>query len=413
MSTGPTRMPVVEPPAPPAAALGRPGQESRSGSFGPAAALSFRRLLAAAAIYWLYVTVSDILYANSLRVGFGVLTPLQLFLPWDARLFQHLAMFPALVGCLWLSLRQGWQPLWRAVPLQLLLGVCFAVAAAPVLWVAQWLFSEDYVHHVSKSIDADSMFSFGSIAIWVASATSFFFAYAFGLAAINGLSWYQRYRDSELRVTALVSNWHAARLAALRMQLSPHTLFNLLNTIHAQIAWDPQLAQSMVIQLADLLRRLLNAGEREFSRLSDELQFARLYLELQMRRFPDRLNIALPDAVPALWVPSLILQPLVENAVVHGLSGHEGAVRIALETIVDGDTLILCISNTVSPARVVNPAGIGLANVRERLQVHFAKLGQLRTNLETDNRWVAEIRLPALRDAPLPRPAAAVAGDKS
>ncbi len=106
----------------------------------------------------------------------------------------------------------------------------------------------------------------------------------------------------------------------------PHTLFNLLNTIHAQIGWDPTLAQSMVIQLADLLRRLLNAGEREFSRLADELQFARLYLELQMRRFPDRLTIVLPDAaqIPALWVPSLILQPLVENAVVHGLAGHEG-----------------------------------------------------------------------------------------
>ena len=214
------------------------------------------------------------------------------------------------------------------------------------------------------------MISSGSIALWIASATSFFFAYAFGLAAINGFSWYQRYRDAELRVTALESDWHAARLAALRMQLSPHTLFNLLNTIHAQIAWDPELAQSMVIQLADLLRRLLNAGEREFSRLADELQFVRLYLELQMRRFPDRLSIALPDAagIPALWVPSLILQPLVENAVVHGLAGHEGPVLITIETAIERDTLILRISNTVSPARVVNQAGIGLSNVRERLR---------------------------------------------
>jgi two-component system LytT family sensor kinase len=79
----------------------------------------------------------------------------------------------------------------------------------------------------------------------------------------------------------------------------------------------------MVVQLADLLRRLLNAGERDFARLTDELQFVRSYLELQQRRFADRLSIVLPrpEEIPAVWVPSLILQPLVENAVVHGLAG--------------------------------------------------------------------------------------------
>ena len=322
------------------------------------------------------------------------------------RLFQHVALFPALAGCLWLSLRQGWRPAWRAVPLQVLLGATFAVAAAPALWVGEWLFSKEYMPEPSHHGDVHWMTSSGSLALWLASATIFFFAYAFGLAAINGFSWYQRYRDAELRVTALESDWHAARLAALRMQLSPHTLFNLLNTIHGQIAWDPKLAQSMVIQLADLLRRLLNAGEKEFSRLADELHFVRLYLELQMRRFPDRLSIALPDpaVIPTLWVPSLILQPLVENAVVHGLSGHEGPVLITVETTADGATVSLRITNTVSPTRVVNPAGIGLANVRERLQVHFGAQGRLQTRLESPDRWVAEVQLPVLRDSPLNPP---------
>lgn len=375
----------------------------RDPAFSRPVALSFRRLLTVAAIYWLYVTVSDILYAHSLRVGFGEVTTVQLFLPWDARLCQHLALFPALVGCLWLSLHQGWRPPWRAVPVQLLLAAGFAVAAAPALWLGELLFPLPHIDKSSHAMMSHSLTSSPSLALWLASATSFFFAYAFGLAAINGFSWYQRYRDAELRVTALESDWHGARLAALRMQLSPHTLFNLLNTIHAQIAWDPPLAQSMVIQLADLLRRLLNAGEREFSRLTDELQFARLYLELQMRRFPDRLTIALPDAAetPALWVPSLILQPLVENAVVHGLAGHEGAVLITIDASVQGDALILRITNTVSPARIINQAGIGLSNVRERLQVHFGARGQLRTDLESANRWASEVRLPALRDSPL------------
>ena len=103
---------------------------------------------------------------------------------------------------------------------------------------------------------------------------------------------YTRFRNSELQRAALEREWSAARLAALRMQLSPHTLFNLLHTIRGHIEWDPKGAQSMVVQLADLLRRLLNAGERDFSRLADELQFVRLYLELQQKRFADRLTVS-------------------------------------------------------------------------------------------------------------------------
>ncbi len=149
-----------------------------------------------AAIYWLYVTVSDILYAQSLRVGFGEVTPVTLFLPWDARLCQHLALFPALVGCLWLSLRQGWLPVWRAVPVQLLLAVAFAVAASPALWLGEYFFPLPHVYKPWHPKMPEPFFSSGSIALWLASATSFFFAYAFGLAAINGFSWYQRYRDA-------------------------------------------------------------------------------------------------------------------------------------------------------------------------------------------------------------------------
>ena len=87
------------------------------------------------------------------------------------------------------------------------------------------------------------------------------------------------------------------------MQLSPHTLFNLLHTIRGQITWDPPAAQTMVVQLGDLLRRLLTAGEREFSRLTDELQFVTLYLELQQKRFADRLTIAVPARDSACRAP--------------------------------------------------------------------------------------------------------------
>ncbi len=202
------------------------------------------------------------------------------------------------------------------------------------------------------------------LSLWLASFVNFLPTYGFGLALVTGSSLYTRFRNSELQRTALEREWSAARLAALRMQLSPHTLFNLLHTIRGHIEWDPKGAQVMVVQLADLLRRLLNAGERDFSRLADELQFVRLYLELQQKRFADRLTVVLPpssDIVDA-WVPSLILQPLVENAVVHGLAGHQGPVTVKVSVKTANDVLLLRVTNTIAPGK--------LANARRRRHRH-------------------------------------------
>jgi LytS/YehU family sensor histidine kinase len=194
----------------------------------------------------------------------------------------------------------------------------------------------------------------------------------------------------------------SAHLTALRMQLSPHTLFNLLHTIRGQIGWDPPTAESMIVQLGELLRRLLNAGEREFSRLADELRLARLYLDLQQKRFADRLTIwtADVDDLPSVWVPSLILQPLIENAVVHGLAFHQGPVEIRVEAVVQGENLLLRVINTIAPTSVAGHAGIGLRNVRERLAVQFNTRAAFTAGTSPDSVWIAEIRIPLLRDGP-------------
>jgi LytS/YehU family sensor histidine kinase len=185
------------------------------------------------------------------------------------------------------------------------------------------------------------------------------------------------------------------------MQLSPHTLFNLLHTIRGHIEWDPKAAQSMVVQLADLLRRLLNAGERDFSRLADELQFARLYLELQQRRFTDRLIVVLPNPVevPSVWVPSLILQPLIENAVVHGMSGHQGIVTVSVSVTMVNDTVLLRITNSVCADRAMGADGIGLKNVRERMAVQFEGRAGLTAGAH-GSEWISEISMPAIRESP-------------
>src|ERR1700686_4366078 len=313
---------------------------AQAGREALAAGRSFWPHLAVLTAFWIYVALSNVLYANNMQASFSTMKMERVFAPWDARLIQHLLLYPLFLLSMWRSLRTGWRPLWRAVPIQLLCALGFA--------------------------------------------------------------FYQRLRDSQLRSAALERALTQAHLAALRMQLSPHTLFNLLHTIRGQITWDPPAAQAMVVQLGDLLRRLLNAGEREFSRLSDELQFVALYLELQQKRFADRLTIAAParDDIPRAWGPSLILQPLVENAVVHGLAGHEGAVTIRVEASVGGETLTLRVLNTIAPGRGTGAAGIGLANVRERLAVQFGERATFEAGPTDDNIWKAQIHMPLLRDGP-------------
>jgi len=376
-----------------------------------AGGLSLRQFLGISCLFWAYVAVSNILYAYSMRTGMAHITNISFFAAWDARLLQHVLLLPILLVSFWASLRIQWRPPLIAVPLQLILGCVFAAMAYPAMLVSQMtLGTEDW--HDAMAMHASGNWIEPLFSLWTASFVSFLPAYGFGLALITGLALYTRFRNSELRLTALEREWSAARLAALRMQLSPHTLFNLLHTIRGYIEWDPKGAQSMVVQLADLLRRLLSAGERDFSKLNDELQFVRLYLELQQRRFADRLTVILPAAtdIPAVWVPSLILQPLVENAVVHGLSGHQGRVTVSVVARMAQNVLTLSVLNTIAPDKPIGEGGIGLKNVRERLAVQFEGRAQLSAGAIDDD-WCSEISMPAIRQSPVghARPAPALA----
>jgi LytS/YehU family sensor histidine kinase len=159
-----------------------------------------------------------------------------------------------------------------------------------------------------------------------------------------------------------------------------------------------------------LLRRLLNAGERDFSRLTDELQFVSLYLELQQRRFTERLTIHLPGAedLPVVWVPSLILQPLVENAVVHGMAGHQGPVDIHLSVQISGNILTLRLVNSIAPLKTIGEEGIGLNNVRERLSVQFGQHAGISTAIDGAE-WAVQITMPVLLDIPQTREVSRIA----
>lgn len=366
-----------------------------------ASGLSRRQFFTLVFLFWAYVALSNVLYAYGMRTGISKVSDLSLFAPWQARVLQHLLLLPLVIISYQASLKIQWRPVLIAVPLQVVLGLTFAALAYPAMIVAEYLVSDSEFHRQAAMHGHNPFDDPMVLSLWLASFVSFIPTYGFGLALVTGSSLYTRFRNLELQRSALERAWSTARLAALRMQLSPHTLFNLLHTIRGHIEWDPKSAQTMVVQLADLLRRLLNAGERDFTRLADELQFVRLYLELQQKRFADRLTVELPppeDIVDA-WVPSLILQPLVENAVVHGLAGHQGTVEVRIAVGRTDDTLVLRVGNSIAPGKTAGAEGIGLSNVRERLAVQFEGRARL-TAGPSGTKWVSEIAMPRMHAAP-------------
>src|SRR3984957_5137550 len=186
-----------------------------------------------------------------------------------ARSLQHLFLYPVLLMCVHLAMRIGWRPWPRRAPLQAILALGFALLASPLLGVSEHLLGDSM--EMTRADDRMSMPWQGphsELPLRIASATTFLLTYGFALALVSGLSLYQRFNDSELRREALERAWNEGRLAPLRMQLSPHTLCNLLHTIRGQIEWNPESAQTMIVQLGDLLRRLLAAGETEFTPLA-------------------------------------------------------------------------------------------------------------------------------------------------
>jgi two-component system, LytTR family, sensor kinase len=185
--------------------------------------------------------------------------------------------------------------------------------------------------------------------------------------------YYQRYLASELRLARVERSFSEARLNALRMQLDPHFLFNALNTISAQVERDPRLARTMIEHLGDLLRLSLDARDRQEIPLAEELAFLEHYVAIQKIRFAENLRIEIqvaPEVKYAL-VPGLIVQPLVENAIRHGISrrGSGGTVTVTAERG-DNHLEIRVADNGVGLApgwTLESCLGTGLSVTRERI----------------------------------------------
>jgi len=192
-------------------------------------------------------------------------------------------------------------------------------------------------------------------------------------------SFYRELREKDALEERLRTLATQAELRALKAQINPHFLFNSLNTIASLIASDPVQAEKSVEQLASVFRYALSSSEREFVTLGEELGFVKAYLEIEKARFGDRLVISRsvsPDLLDTP-IPSLVLQPLVENSVKHG-RGEDGTTRLSIGAVADDTTVRIEIrdegAGMPEPVKAgLRTDGTGLRNVGDRLRMIYGE----------------------------------------
>jgi two-component sensor histidine kinase len=199
--------------------------------------------------------------------------------------------------------------------------------------------------------------------------------YATTAATGFALDHYRKMRDRELHASRLEAQLVEARLNTLRTQLEPHFFFNALNTVSMLVRQgDGPGAVRVVARLSELLRHVLEESGDATVPLATEIDFVSRYLEIEQHRFRDRLRveIEIDDDVADACLPGLLLQPLVENAVRHGIGARAAAGLISIRAFADGDRVIIRIGDDgpgfQGAAASANGSGIGLRNTRERLR---------------------------------------------
>ena len=288
------------------------------------------------------------------------------------------------------------RPWWRALPAAVMTGVAlFAIHVVFVAGVVQLVQHFQPValypfgEALSRQID-----SWGMVDLIVITGLT-----GFGMA----LTSYRQARQLELNESRLEADLARAELETLRLQLQPHFLFNTLNSIAALIRrGDGEQALDTVVELGEMLRETLGRSRRDSVSLRDEIDFVARYVELQRTRFAEDLQVDfdVPEACLGLGVPTLALQPLVENSIRHGLGRRGRTLRVEVRAELDGGELRLEVSDDGSGPPdgfdIRRDAGVGLGNLRSRLRLMYGEAAVLRLERRAGGGTIARIALPAV-----------------
>lgn len=251
--------------------------------------------------------------------------------------------------------------------------------------------------HTSADPLAKQIRPFDPVSIFV-SGTYWLWGYLAWAIIVIALAYSRDVGDRDRRIVEVEALARRAQLRALRYQVNPHFLFNALNAAAALVtARENDRAEEMLANLADFLRASLETDPLDDIPLAAELDYAGLYLQIEQVRFSDRLRVEvdLPVELRSVLVPSLILQPLFENAVKHAVSPATRLVTIRASARAAGDRLeITVIDDGAGRHAPSTGMGVGLANIAQRLAARFGADGSLTAEAASRGGYVATVRLP-------------------
>ncbi len=295
-------------------------------------------------------------YLTNVRAG--ELTPWHELLFWSVSEWYLWALLSLPIA--WLARRYPFEELGWGFSLMLHLPACMLIAIVfTLLRSVIWAFQE-----------------FGTVNLVTQILT-----YLIISGATQAFDYYGKFVARTVRAAELEKQLAQAQLQALQMQLNPHFLFNTLHAISSLMHKDVEAADRMIAQLGDLLRYTLESTNTQEVPLKQELDFLERYLEIEQTRFGDRLTVRMeiaPDTLEAS-VPNLILQPLVENAIHHGVAPHAKPGKIELHARRENETLRLEVTDNGTGLQDTKSSGmgIGLSNTRARLQQLYGAAHQL------------------------------------
>jgi two-component system, LytTR family, sensor kinase len=325
-------------------------------------------------------------------------SPVINYLRWNIEQWYTWLLISPLV--LWLAARRPIDPRHpqRALPLHLAASVLFALLAVFVQSVLSY-----FLEPGSPSVRKNAMFILSKD---VAMGIATYWALT-GLA--QTLHFYKENSSRQIRESQLERQLAQAQLQVLQMQLHPHFLFNTLHAIGTLIHEDPKSAEQMLLNLSSLLRVFLEQESSKQISLRRELHLIDLYLSIQRIRFRDRLTVRSlidPETLDGS-IPSLILQPLVENAIVHGIARNPGSDEIEIRSSKQQGRLVITISNSNSclPGDVRSDGtgwGVGLSNTMQRLAQTYNGSAKLSIHARSPLGVVCEISMPFTKTASMP-----------
>lgn len=208
---------------------------------------------------------------------------------------------------------------------------------------------------------------------WLFQLLSGLTAYGTVIGVTIAAASFRREREREQREAALLVQARDAELGAIRSQFQPHFVLNALNSLLALIDRDPAAARAMVVRLSDVMKEVFDREDTPLVPLSRELDLVRAYLDVERIRFGQRLavDIDVAEAARQVSVPAFLLQPVVENAVKHGIAPFSGAGRVAIAAAIAGDDLVITVSDSGTRGVSASSGGRGLSLTRRRLQTMF------------------------------------------